>query len=351
MSDHEMTGSAATSRSGVQTEPDTARTVFVTGGSGFVGRRLIPALLSKGYRVKAMARSDGSAGLVGQLGATAVRCDLADSAALTTVLRGCDLVVHAAGRFREGGGNAEYERDNVAGTQNMLVAAKAAGVRRFTYVGAAGCLVGGKLVQDADESWPLQEPTYSPYFRTKTIADRAVRAANSKGFATCVVRPGLVWGGDGDVFTESIAEATRAGKMVFIDGGRHPIVTSHVDNTVQGILLALEKGADGEAYFVFDDGTVRTRDFLARLLQVRGLEAPGKSIPFRAAWIMASLMEAAWRVLRRSGMPPVSREMVKLNGGPFVVSDRKARTALGYAPVITREAAIETMATSALAVC
>jgi nucleoside-diphosphate-sugar epimerase len=342
-----MTETTATSVNGVHERADTARTVFVTGGSGFVGRRLIPALLSSGYEVSAMARSNESAKLVGQLGATAIRGDLADLAALTTAMRGCELVVHAAGRFREGGGHAEYARDNVAGTSNMLSAAKAAGVRRFVYLGAAGCLVGGKPVQGADESWPLQELAYSPYFRSKTIADRAVRAASSAGFATCVVRPGVIWGGGDDVFTASIVEATRAGKMMFIDGGRYPIVTSHVDNTVRGILLALEKGAEGEAYFVFDDGTIRTRDFFGRLLQAQGLEAPDRSIPFAVAWTMASLMEAMWKVLGRSGSPPVNRELVKLTGGPFVVSDRKARAELGYTQVISRDAAIEAMAEAA----
>src|SRR5256885_1826799 len=196
----------------------------------------------------------------------------------------------------------------------MLTAAKAAGVRRFVYVGAAGCLVGGKPVNDADESWPLQELAYSPYFRSKTFADRAVRAANSDEFVTCVVRPGLIWGGGDDVITASIAEATRAGKMMFIAGGRHSIVTSHVDNTVRGILLALERGTGGEAYFVFDDGTVRTRDFFASLLRTQGLDAPDRSIPFGVAWIMASMMEGIWKVLRRSGSPPVNRELVKLTG-------------------------------------
>ena len=322
---------------------DASRTVFVTGGSGFVGRRLIPALLSKGYQVRAMARSEEAAAKVTRLGAEAARCDLDDAATLTKAMRGCSLVVHAAGRFREGGAYAAYVRANVTGTNTILAAARAAGAHRFVYVGAAGCLVGGEPVHGADESWPLQEPTYSPYFRTKTMADRAVRAANSAGFATCVVRPGLIWGGQGDTFTESIAEATRAGKMVFIDGGRHPIVTSHVDNTVHGIVLALEKGAGGEAYFVFDDGIVQSRDFLARLLQTRGLQAPARSIPFRPAWIMASLIETTWTLLRRPGEAPITRDLVKLNGGPFVVSDRKARTELGYEPVISREEAIATM--------
>ena len=326
-----------------------ARTVFVTGGSGYVGGRLIPALVSSGYGVTAIARSEEAAARVVSLGAAASRCDLNDVEALTTALRGCALVVHAAGRFREGGGYAAYERDNVAGTRNILAAARAAAAHRFVYVGAAGCVVGGKPVQGADESWPLHEPAYSPYFRTKTIADRAVRAANSPGFATCVVRPGLIWGGECDTFTQSIADATRAGKMVFIDGGRHPIVTSHIDNTVQGILLALEKGAGGEAYYVFDDGIVQNRDFLASLLQTRGLQAPERSIPFRPAWIMASLMEAAWTLLRRPGEAPITRDLVKLNGGPFVVSDRKARTELGYQPVTSREEGIATLKTSAVA--
>jgi len=343
-----MTDTAPTTTSLVQVHPEAPQTVFVTGGSGFLGRRLIPALVSAGYRVRAMARSDESAATVEQLGAAAVRCDLTDSsAALTGQMRGCETVVHAAGRFREGGGHAAYERDNIAGTQKMLAAAESAGVRRFVYVGAAGCLVGGKPVQDADESWPLQELPYSPYFRSKTIADHAVRDANNSGFATCVVRPGVIWGGRDDVFTKSIAEATRAGKMMFIDGGTHSIVTSHVDNTIRGILLALQKGVGGEAYFVFDDGTVRTRDFFGRLLRTQGLEAPDRSIPYAVAWTMASLAEAAWKVFHRPGSPPVNRELVKLTGGPFVVSDRKARAELGYAPVISREAAIEAMVESA----
>src|SRR2546427_2110665 len=348
--DPEMTDTASTTTALVQLRPEAPQTVFVTGGSGFLGRRLIPALMSAGYRVRAMARSDESAATVEQLGAAAVRCDLADSSTvLTGQMRGCEMIVHAAGRFREGGGHAAYERDNIAGTQKLLAAAESAGVRRFVYVGAAGCLVGGKPVRDADESWPLQELPFSPYFRSKTIADHAVRAANNPGFATCVVRPGVIWGGRDDVFTKSIAEATRAGKMMFIDGGAHSMVTSHVDNTIRGILLALQKGVGGEAYFVFDDGTVRTRDFFASLLRTQGLDAPDRSIPFGVAWIMASMMEGIWKVLRRSGSPPVNRELVKLTGGPFVVSDRKARAELGYAPVISREAAIEAMVESAAA--
>ncbi len=317
------------------------RTVFVTGGSGYLGGVLIPMLRAKGYSVTAMSRSESSDERLTRLGATPVRCDLDDVAALTSAIRGNDAVIHAAARFREGGGDAAYVRDNVEGTRHLLAAARAAGARRFVFVGAAGSLIGGRRpIVDADESWPLNEPSYSPYFRTKAIADREVLAANSDDFTTCAVRPGLIWGGDGDTFVERIAAATRNGKMRFIGGGRHRLVTSHVENSAHAIFLALERGRGGEAYFAFDDGVTETRTFFGQLLATRGLAAPDRSIPFLVAWLAATILETAWKVLRRPGSPPISRELVALSGGPFVVSDARARANLGYVPVISREAAL-----------
>jgi nucleoside-diphosphate-sugar epimerase len=322
-----------------------AKTVFLTGGSGFVGKHLIPALVGRAYRVRALARSNEASRAVAGLGAEPVSCDLADQASLTTALSGAHAVIHGAARFKHGGPYAAYYQDNVVGTNHLLAAAQAAGVARFVHVGAAGCLLGGKPILDADESWPLQELRYSSYFRTKTISDRAVLAANRPGFLTCVVRPGWIWGAD-DPVADELAEVTRHGRMMFVDGGKYPIVTSHVDNTVSCLLLALERGAGGQAYFVFDEGTILIRDFICRLVATRGVAAPDKRVPYGVAFVVASLMEAFWAVARRPGMPPLTRELIKLNGGPFVVSDAKARRELGYAPVISREEGLHRLATA-----
>jgi nucleoside-diphosphate-sugar epimerase len=147
--------------------------------------------------VIALARTEQAAARVTALGAQPVRGDLGDHAALAAAMTGCDAVIHAAARTR-GGSPADFHRDNVLGTRTALAAARAAEVGRFVHIGAAGCLVGGpRPIVDADESWPLRQPGYSPYLSTKTIADHDVRAANVAGFTTCVVRPGWVWG-DGD---------------------------------------------------------------------------------------------------------------------------------------------------------
>ena len=317
-------------------------TVFVSGGSGFLGSRLIPTLRLHGYQVRALSRSARSAAVVAARGALPITGSLGDVTALTEAMGGCTHVVHAAARHREGGSLAAHHRDNVVGTQHMLAAAQAAGARRFVIVGAAMCLLGGRPIENADESWPLNEPTYSHYARTKTIADRAVLAANREGFTTCVVRPGWVWG-PGDPQSASVAAAARTGRLRLIDGGRYPIVTSHIDNTVRAIELALERGQGGQGYYVFDDGATPIRDFIEQILAAHGLPAPAKTISRRAAWITATVMDGAWGILRRPGQPPISRLMVALNGGPFLVTDHKARRELQYAPVITREDAFAVM--------
>ena len=314
----------------------TGHAVFVSGASGFLGSRVVPELLASGNRVRGLARSERAAAVIAALGAEPIAGDLADLEAMTDAMKGCDLVLHLAARFREGGSPAAYYRDNVVGTEQMLAAAQAAGVRRFVMVGAAMCLLGNGPIENADESWPLGEPRFSSYARTKTIADRTVLRANRDGFTTCVVRPAWVWG-PGDPQGEAVVEAARKGQMRLIDGGVYPIVTSHIENTVRGVTLALERGRGGEAYYVFDDGLTPIGDFIGQILAASGLAKPTNAIPRKVAWVVGSLMDAAWTLLRRQGEPPVSRLLVALNGGPFLVSDAKARRELGYSPVISRK--------------
>jgi nucleoside-diphosphate-sugar epimerase len=127
---------------------------FVTGGSGFVGGRVIRELRARGVEVAALARSAASASLVESLGATAVRGDLGDRAAMQAGMAGADVVVHAAAYVEEHGPLAEFLRVTVTGTENALAAARAAGVPRFVHVSTEAVLVDGKPIIQADETRP-----------------------------------------------------------------------------------------------------------------------------------------------------------------------------------------------------
>ncbi len=110
--------------------------------------------------------------------------------------------------------------------------------------------------------------------------------------------------------------------------------TTHVDNTVEGLLLAAEKGRSGEAYFVTDGEPVVFRDFLTRLLATRGVEPPTRSVPGALARPLAAAAESAWRVLPLPGEAPLTRFAVWNASLECTIDDSKARRELGYAPVV-----------------
>ncbi len=316
--------------------------VLVTGASGTIGRRLVPALVAAGHQVRAMTRSEAAARTAAAAGAEPVCGDVTDPASLSVAVRGCEVVIHAAGRTGASPSVAPFLPVNVTGTQNMLTAAAEARVRRFIYLGAAMSLLGSpRAITGADETWPLQQPRCSGYAASKTRADQAVQAANSARMATVVIRPGWVWGTADDPSTASFVRAVRTGQMRLIDGGRHSIVATHMDNLIHAVGLAIDHGSGGRGYYVFDDGDTTVRDFLAALLQAHGLTLPEASIPGPVAAGLARALDVAWRITKRSGDPPITRMIVELNRRPFLISDARARQELRYQPVITRQQGIE----------
>lgn len=311
---------------------------YVTGGSGFLGKRLIAALVARGVRVLAMARSDAAAAAVSAAGATPSRGDLADRDAMTAAMRGCDTVFHAAAHVEQHGPLAEFMTINVAGTENALAAARAAGIKRFVHVGTEAVLADGKPIIRADEQRPIADRPAGPYPFTKGLAEAAVIAANGEGLETVVVRPRFIWGkGDTSVLPQ-IVEAVQRGRFGWLGGGRYLTSTCHVDNVVEGMLLAVERGKPGAVYFLTDGAPVEFRDFMTRLLATQGVDASGvRDVP---RWL-ARLVAAATVWMKH---PPVTRTALALVGHEVTVDDSKARREIGYRATTTIDAGLAEMA-------
>src|ERR1044072_1455898 len=104
---------------------------FVTGGSGFIGGRLIERLVREGRLVRALARSEASAERVAALGAEPVLGDISDRGSLASAANGTEIAFHLAAQLGEWGPWADFECGNVEGTRNVLDVCAKAGVRRF----------------------------------------------------------------------------------------------------------------------------------------------------------------------------------------------------------------------------
>lgn len=308
---------------------------FVTGGSGFIGGRLIERLVSEGTAVRALARSESSARQVEELGAEAVAGELADRASLAAGAAGAETAFHLAAHREEWGPWSEFERGNVDGTANALAGCAEAGVRHFVHCGTEAALMAGEPLVQVNETAPLQPDSRVPYAATKARAEQAVRAASREGFETVALRPRFVWGkGDTTLLAEMISTVEK-GRFAWVGGGRNVIDTTHVDNVVEGLLLAARRGRPGEAYFVTDGEPVVFREFVTALLRTQGVEPPNRNLPAWTAAPLARVAETAWKVLPLPGTPPMTTFRSWLLTQECTIDISKARAELGYAPIVS----------------
>jgi nucleoside-diphosphate-sugar epimerase len=300
--------------------------ILVTGGTGFLGSRLIPKLVEDGHQIFALTRSESSHKNLQALGASPVEADLESSGPLS--LPAIDAVVHAAAFFRFAGPREPYFRTNVDGTAALLKAAEKAGAQAFVHISAAGIIMDdeGSPVRNADESALTFPNHFSAYLASKARAEAIVLAANKPGFRTIAVRPPAIWG-PGDPFSRAI----KSGQFAFIDRGDYAFETCHVDNVVEAIQCALERGEGARAFFINDQEKQTLRAFMASLAGLQGLSIDRvRSMPYWLASTVGRLLEAIWTITRRKSDPPISRSLVRMIGREASTNDAAARRELGY---------------------
>jgi nucleoside-diphosphate-sugar epimerase len=310
---------------------------FVTGGSGFVGGRLIERLARDEWTVRALARSDRAADAVRMRGADPVRGELGDLTALVAGMEGADVCFHAAAKVEGFGRWGEFVRANVEGTRNVLRACRAAGVGRAVHVSTEAVLMHGQPLVHADETYPLALRSPVPYSRSKALAEQVVLEEGGGALDAMIVRPRFVWGRGDTTLLPQLVEGTRSGVFRWVGGGRHLTSTTHIDNTVEGLVLAAERGRGGRAYFVTDGEPVVFREFVGDLIATQGVTPPSASVPAPVVRALAAAGETAWKLLPLRGAPSVTRFVSWIASQECTLDDTRARTELGYAPVVARE--------------
>ncbi|GAB4063983.1 NAD-dependent epimerase/dehydratase family protein [Ancylobacter sonchi] len=311
--------------------------LFLTGGSGYVGRNLIRHFVARGIEVIALVRSDTSADRVEALGAVACRADIFDPD-LVARMSGCEALIHAAADTGHGPATKLQQRVNEDGTRAVLAVARAAGIRKAIHLSTEAVLATGKPLVNVDELMPLPRRPAGGYSRSsKAAAERAALAGNAAGFEVVVLRPRFVWGRDDTTALPNLLKAARSDRLAWIGGGTYRTSTTHIANLCHAVELALVKGRGGEVYFVSDDEPVEFKAFVSCLLATQGLAVPDKSVPRAVVRVIAAIGDLVAWISRGKIVPPLTLQSYAVSAVEISLDIGKARRELGYVPVLSRE--------------
>jgi nucleoside-diphosphate-sugar epimerase len=319
--------------------------VFLTGGTGFIGRRVAERLRARGDEVAALVRSPSKAAPLSAAGCEVVEGDLSNGTAIERGVAGADAVVHVGADYRVGIPKGERQAlydANVGGTERVLDAAIAAGVSRIVHV-STGNVFGNTGDTVADESYE-RDPAdgfLSVYDETKYRAHQVARERIAAGAPVVIVQPGAVYGPGDTSQVANIIDQTRTGKMKLVMFPEFTLQYVHVDDIADGIVLALDKGRVGESY-VLGGEEATMRDLVTHVAEMSGRTPPKRALP--APLIKAGIPFGPV-VGKLMGFPPNLGELIRTSDGVKIrMTDAKARNELGYAPRPLREGLRQTLA-------
>jgi nucleoside-diphosphate-sugar epimerase len=310
--------------------------IFLTGGSGYVGRNLIRHFVARGFTVTALVRSDASAERVRALGAIPYSGNLFDPA-LAVGMAGCDALVHAAADTDHGPATEAQRHVNEDGTRAVFDAARVAGIAKVIHLSTESVLATGRPLVNVDETTPLPRNPAGGYSRTKAEAERIALAANGPDLSVVVLRPRFVWGRDDTTALPMLMEAVRSGKFAWISGGNYLTSTTHIANLCHAVELALSKGRGGEVYFISDGDPLPFRTMVSTLIETQGRTVPDKSVPRFILRIVAAVGDLLGRVSGGRILPPLTLQTYATSAVEVSFDIGKARRELGYLPVMSRE--------------
>lgn len=266
--------------------------VFITGGTGFVGREILWQLHEAGHRIRLLSRR-GPAEDVRQLAyrhrAEIVTGGLESAETLAGLMQGCEAVIHLVGIIAEHGRNT-FQRVHVGTTQSVLSAAARAGVKRYLHMSALGSRAGAR----------------SRYHQTKWQAEELVR---NSGLAWTIFRPSVIYGRE-DGFVNLLAKICRRSPFIPVFGTGNnqlqPIAVEEVARAFVGALACAR--AIGRTYDLCGRELFTMNALYDTLLRVMRRRRPKLHLSLPLARLQAGLMEAAGSIVGRPS--PLTRDQL-----------------------------------------
>lgn len=310
---------------------------FVTGATGFVGGVLAKKLREAGHEVNASVRSPEKAKELHAIGVNLFKGDVTEKESMRAAMTGVDGVYHVAGWYKVGTRDKRGGvQVNINGTRNVLELMQELKIPKGVYTSTLAINSDTKGVL-ADETYHFTGEHLSEYDRTKAEAHKIADEFIAKGLPLVIVQPGLIYG-PGD--TSSVRAS-----LLNLFKGRLPMLPrqtaynwAHVEDIVQGHILAMEKGMVGESYIVCGE-KYELYEAFKLAAQTAGVRAPLAAAPamMKAMSVLVKPVDAF--------MPEsyTSEGLRIISGVTYIGDNSKAKRELGYSPRPMSDGWVETV--------
>lgn len=316
--------------------------VLITGAAGYTGLALACHLLAGGYGVRALVRRPMDSKDHVPQGIQFITGDVRDKEVVEQAVSGVDTVYHLAAVFRRAGvPDSEYRTVHVDATRNLIECSAAAGVGRFVHCSTVGVHGDVERGAPATEDAPFRPGDI--YQETKLEGEQvAVATAKRVGLPLTVVRPGPIYGPGERRFLKMIGGVAK-GRFVLVGDGSPRLQMIYVEDLVRGMQLAAETDAAvGKTYILTGDEAPSLNELVHEIADVAQVPAPRMHVPVWPVWLAGALCEAVCVPFRVE--PPIFRRRVKFFTSNRWFDTSRARTDLGFAPVISlRQGLVRTL--------
>jgi uncharacterized protein YbjT (DUF2867 family) len=275
--------------------------ILVTGGTGFVGPKIVHTLRAEDRPVRCLVRDADRAKTLASWGCELAQGDVTDGDSIRRAVEGCEVVVHLVAIIQ--GKPEQFERIMVQGTRNVVEAAKEAGIRRFVLMSALGT---------SEETKDL-----SLYFGSKWQMEQTVKGS---GLEHVVFRPSFIFGKGGGALA-TFQRVVRLSPVIPLFGaGDQRVQPIWIDDVAEYYAAAIDRPEAANRTFELGGPEIVTYEELYdRIKRVLGKRRPKLHMPFGLMRVNAAILEAL------PGPNPLTRDQLKMLAVDNVVSNSDAQ--------------------------
>jgi nucleoside-diphosphate-sugar epimerase len=313
------------------------KSVFVTGATGFLGKKLCLELRDGGFFVTAIGRNEkiGKELLAQEISFAAA--DITDFEAMKKLSKNHQFVIHCAALSSPWGKYRDFYDANVVGTQSIVDACLANKIERLVHISTPSIYFDFSNRSNVCESDPLPKKMVNHYAQTKLLAEQVVDKAYAQGLETLILRPRGIFGPGDTALLPRLVKVNQEMGVPLIDGGKQLVDMTYVDNVIEASILALtsSKNSLGKKYNITNGEPIALVELFTELFAQIKIPLRFKPIKFAIARSYAAVLEFVAKTFLCGKEPSLTQYSVGVLGKGMTLNIDEAKKYLNYSPKIT----------------